>query len=1056
MITLSPISKNIQNTLNKKIAMLKTGGSQIVKVDGEWTDGNLAIGTPISTGDTNKAAENYMFARTPWLKMTSFTPAQGTVNTAVVLMGGELGGGIWNKGNKDDEHSVGRMKSGFSDRVVDAPNEMKTGDNKINYEGLYHKSGNIPYRPIAGVKDISIEYKGGGMKLGATRTGEINWMCWDWEQLDRLTPHFLHHGKTVLLEWGWSGIGDLKNDQAYPLFEDGTLNYNMEEVKDLNEKLLQHIIDQNGHYDAMLGLIQNFDWSVNENGGFDCNTTILSPGISLLQNAQDEFRSLQNSTISSVAKKTKDGGIFTEDKFELINDIEFISDYITFKDYMADFRSQIINIDEKKTKNQIITAYKGNIPNMGLFISENKVSEVNRGYDESLYFELDNYPYFVTWGWFEDNVLTRFFSNVSKGKTFNEIRSIETIVEIVEGKSIIKKVHSKFTDSIYLITTNTNKWLIPKNTDPVFTHGIKKWGMVDGNNHPMHEEIKNNINNIMIGDSGVEIRKIYFNIKYLQDKLKDKIDIQDIVHTIWNDFSFEYGGVYKFKLDYDDTNSRLIVKEEGYTIDKVKGEQEQNLEPYKFPVWEDGSIVKSQTINAKLPDRMQIAAMYGSNPKEESDNEKSSDNYDIIAAKAWGRVVKSMTKEEKEMTKEERDKRRFEDILSGGYEPPGTGNRNFGRLDADINKQIYVGNIISSLLPKQHGPKQSQPISGDGIVINDSIMDIMKEKAKKELQSKIKLIERETEEVKSVDDIKMLNEGYGKKMIDLFEKKEINGNYKFLYMYKSDGTSRLQSIIIEKPVLLILQSFMRGDGDGISKKIQPLIPIEFELEIDGTGGMFPGNSFHSSYLSQRYKEEALFQMVGVGHKIDSSGWTTSIKGQIRAKSVNDDNKEKGGDVQPEGIGVLTKEAFDKTEQGKLHNEKIKQEKEMNKLVYGDPVGAIMNGDEIKENQVGYGTVLAPNDDLVLDNNQHETDFIGPLLQPSISNISDETLASSGLKDMIPAKFGYGEPGTNYYGTISGMASALGVDKSVIEDNLKSRYNWNGDPKKVQAGWTFPR
>ena len=49
--------------------------------------------------------------------------------------------------------------------------------------------------------------------------------------------------------------------------------------------------------------------------------------------------------------------------------------------------------------------------------------------------------------------------------------------------------------------------------------------------------------------------------------------------------------------------------------------------------------------------------------------------------------------------------------------------------------------------------------------------------------------------------------------------------------------------------------------------------------------MFPGNSFHSSYVSKRYQEESLFQMVGVSHKIDSSGWFTTIKGQIRAKRL---------------------------------------------------------------------------------------------------------------------------------------------------------------------------
>ena len=337
MITLAPIFKNVRDTLKKKIAMLRTGGRQIVKVDGNWTDGNLAIGTPISKTDTNNlVSENYMFTRTPWLRMTSFTPMQGTNNTAVVIMGGEVGikGDIENKGYKDTEKSIGKTLSGFDD--------------------LYRKSGNIPYRPIAGVKDISIEYKGGGMKLGATRTGEINWTCWDWEQLDRLTPHFLHHGKTVLLEWGWSGIGDLKNTQSYPLFNDGTLNFDDDKLDKLTEKLLPHIQTQNGHYDAMLGKIQNFDWSVNENGGFDCSTTLISSGISMLHTKVNQFNTLRDAALPGLFINNK--GIWGDDVtlVEQNNTMKVLASYVSFSDYMKDFYNQVkATIVQVKSDEQI-------------------------------------------------------------------------------------------------------------------------------------------------------------------------------------------------------------------------------------------------------------------------------------------------------------------------------------------------------------------------------------------------------------------------------------------------------------------------------------------------------------------------------------------------------------------------------------------------------------------------------------------------------------------------------------------------------------------------------
>ena len=74
MITLAPISEKIQDTLNKKIAMLKSGaGKQIYKnEDKKWESGETAIGTTVSVNGS--VVENYMFSRSPWLRMVSFTP----------------------------------------------------------------------------------------------------------------------------------------------------------------------------------------------------------------------------------------------------------------------------------------------------------------------------------------------------------------------------------------------------------------------------------------------------------------------------------------------------------------------------------------------------------------------------------------------------------------------------------------------------------------------------------------------------------------------------------------------------------------------------------------------------------------------------------------------------------------------------------------------------------------------------------------------------------------------------------------------------------------------
>ena len=64
-------------------------------------------------------------------------------------------------------------------------------------------------------------------------------------------------------------------------------------------------------------------------------------------------------------------------------------------------------------------------------------------------------------------------------------------------------------------------------------------------------------------------------------------------------------------------------------------------------------------------------------------------------------------------------------------------------------------------------------------------------------------------------------------------------------------------------------------------KIPVLVPFELELEIDGIGGIYPGNSFQSTYLPKRYQDLTVFQMTNVNHTVNDSGWTTTLTGKMR-------------------------------------------------------------------------------------------------------------------------------------------------------------------------------
>jgi hypothetical protein len=108
----------------------------------------------------------------------------------------------------------------------------------------------------------------------------------------------------------------------------------------------------------------------------------------------------------------------------------------------------------------------------------------------------------------------------------------------------------------------------------------------------------------------------------------------------------------------------------------------------------------------------------------------------------------------------------------------------------------------------------------------------------------------------------------------------------------------------------MMKMALKGPKTGLLKQSNPLIPIELEIEIDGTGGIFPGNSFHSSYLPKTYMDIMCFQVIGASHKIDSTGWTTTLKGQMRVGVRPSSQIDRSRDLNPDDLLSSTDEITD--------------------------------------------------------------------------------------------------------------------------------------------------
>jgi hypothetical protein len=138
--------------------------------------------------------------------------------------------------------------------------------------GGSHKLGR---RPIPGITSVEVKTKGA---YGSLREAVVQFKCWDIEQLSDLEKLYMRPGYTVLVEWGW--LPFLNNSGKL-----ATTNPNMSKINLITpspsnkDDIIKQIIassQTDGNYDAVYGYVKNYNWSLRDDGGYDCSTTIIT------------------------------------------------------------------------------------------------------------------------------------------------------------------------------------------------------------------------------------------------------------------------------------------------------------------------------------------------------------------------------------------------------------------------------------------------------------------------------------------------------------------------------------------------------------------------------------------------------------------------------------------------------------------------------------------------------------------------------------------------------------------------------------------------------------
>ena len=868
MINLEPIAKSVQKRLFEKMRAL---GRE----------------TSYSDSPTGVLTQQEMMSRTTFIKMGS------NQKRPVILMGGEL---------KED----GGLRAGY-DEIYGPRLSINEEMEQSVLQGKKINAQNPNKRPMPGIKSIDVSFKGGAR---SSREATINWTCWSFEDINRLTPHFLAHGKTVLLEWGW--VYNKKSLIDLPTFFELDGKTKRSAYKDYTSEILKG----KGDFDMMVGVVKNFQYTTRADGGFDCQTIIGSIGVNMIDNTIPNDTILDSGITVDTKKKRPKPGDSDDEIITFDLNISLKTFISNIKSYIASqFKRPEVMKNRHKLGKDMFIYYS---PNKFVGIAQNQIN-LEQGYIDSGW---------VRWGWFEDNILSKFTSMVSDKDIITEFRSIDTNIKTNEKSSV------KIRSSQYLQTIDTRYYILPGKFNPVKektkVNIANKSVLLDGDNRvivdlasivnenfpsfgvdapgfkesgdavvvpagtksgPNGEKVLTNSKGVSFykqkiqGNDNSEfgyLRNMLVNIDQIENmfgitkgddskenKTVESISISEAMENLFISLNTPIN-FWSFTLEQDATNdNRVRIIDEQTTgvnfqkpistqVSKYDGTDVSKLGIFYFPVWRQDSIVKSQNVSANVPTAMQLATMYGAN----LDQLKYPNGAGITGEKD-GLIVGGLNNDKQD----ERNK----NLDFAFKQSMKIGNKN-GFSNEDLTKEGSEDEVFEYLkkniktIKDYYSEKEKRDLEINTTIVNPNpdfdaskplpMLSFLTPQQRKDYLNNAPEIERSN-----------LKELYGSKYI-LDSETLKSGHFK------------LKEDFVESISYLTTEHIDEKKGTADTNK-SIIIPLEMELEIDGTGGIYPGNSYHSTYLPQNYKDKTVFQMFDVNHSVNDGGWTTTISGKMR-------------------------------------------------------------------------------------------------------------------------------------------------------------------------------
>ena len=434
MSSYSKINKVIQNKLNSKRKILSRQGSSDI----------------YSPSDENSRKQHQQnIIKTPYIIMVSTDKLQ----------------------DKEDN------KIGDNDFFMLSNQEYSKNNKNINVgTNLYNARSpkgktKVPYRPAPGIKDLTSEFISTS-NTQFNRQVTVNFTCYSLADLEELNERFMSLERKVYVQWGWATNGKIE-----PLIdENGKVIYSGAEPGNKTEitKLQEEVITKGqGDFDAVIGFVKNISFSLREDGGFDCTTELLAQGINILdtpiEQGGDGNSDVVNKGLQFNEYSTQYGS-FLEEINNLQNNASDIVGFgrqrniylgklasetaeqtdsgdIEFKNLSIESKEFVYNenfvLTKKYSDNKDSYTYSEKDRIAGKSISSKDLGFNKANLHNDYLDDIDPNECWVRWGWFEDNLVNKYFalydSNLEPISYYRSIEETEGEIDEIKFESIIKR-----------------------------------------------------------------------------------------------------------------------------------------------------------------------------------------------------------------------------------------------------------------------------------------------------------------------------------------------------------------------------------------------------------------------------------------------------------------------------------------------------------------------------------------------------------------------------------------------------------------------------------------